>query len=274
MAEHRVIGAFEFKGEPHPRYDKPNYYFNLGPKDDVVNIPEDQAKISHDVYEARNILMLLKSTWGVRRILERTPDTKQAPPDEDRAWNMADEFIIRIKQAAGAGCVRDNVHVSLAAKALEQIREDIVRRVAKPIIYRYLAVLALCAAVVVAVAALLAGWADAHKFTNYSYVVIGSMLGAWLSAAATRQQVTFAGLQNFVDVVYDPPIRILFVVVFAIVLTLILQTGLIKIDIKGLDIANIDNVPWALVLGAVIGISEQALSVKVIDRVRQIIKLR
>jgi hypothetical protein len=162
----------------------------------------------------------------------------------------------------------------LASKSLQQIREDIMRRMAKPIIYRYLAVLALYATGVGVAAALCAGWANANDYTNYSYVVIGAMMGAWLSATATRQQVTFTGLQDFVDVRFDPPIRILFVTVFAVVLTLILQAQLIKIEIKGFDIASIDKIRWALVLGAMIGISEQALSVKVIDRVRQIMKLR
>ncbi len=86
--------------------------FNLAPRPDVVEpIPEEQRKISQEVYEARNILVLLRERGVFRN------DTV-----------ALDEFITRVRQAATVGCVNNNVQTQLAIEALQQIRNDILRR--------------------------------------------------------------------------------------------------------------------------------------------------
>src|SRR4051812_1170799 len=73
--------------------------FNLTHRDDFHGpIPEDQRKVSYDVYEARNVLKLLK---------------------EDRAFGKKgpyDEFIKRVVQAARAGCVAPYAEPGLASQ--------------------------------------------------------------------------------------------------------------------------------------------------------------
>ena len=129
-----VAGAFEIEGEGE--------MFNLKHKDVAGGIPDDQRKISHDVYEARNILKLLKDKGAFRNDVE--------------SFN---EFITRVLQAAKSGCVEQHVDTRLAAEALEQIRTDIVRRKGRAITYRYLFFLALwgLAGAGVAVVIILAG---------------------------------------------------------------------------------------------------------------------
>lgn len=98
--------------------------FNLKPKDVEAAIPEDQREISHEVYEARNVLKLLQAHHGFKK--------------DDATY---DEFIKRVVEAAEAGCVINNVKTRLAAGALNQIRCDIVQRKGRRILYRYLSVL-------------------------------------------------------------------------------------------------------------------------------------
>jgi len=103
--------------------------FNLRPRANFKGaIPEDQRKITQAVYEARNVLTLLK---------------------DDKAISDAHfkEFIERTTQAGFAGCVAENVDPRLAGEALEQIRADIIRRAATPLVYRYLRALALWAGI-------------------------------------------------------------------------------------------------------------------------------
>src|ERR1700735_4094852 len=109
-----IAPAFEYEG------GKLGDDFNLQPRRTYKGvIPEDQRRIAFDVYEARNVLKLLKERGAI----------------EDQLFK---EFITRVNQAGLAGCAsNDSVHPSLGAAALEQIRADIVRRAGTPLVYRY-----------------------------------------------------------------------------------------------------------------------------------------
>jgi len=62
--------------------------FDLRPLANAAAVPEDQQKVVHDAYEARNILKLLKA--------------HDVFIQDDVSY---DEFIARIRQAARAGCI-------------------------------------------------------------------------------------------------------------------------------------------------------------------------
>jgi hypothetical protein len=110
-------GVFEFENNDESEN------FNLRPRADrTAPIPDERRKVSHGIYEARNILKLLKEQGAVRK--------------ENGAYN---EFIRRVIQAAHAGCIGPHAEPKLAEAALEQIRADVVRRKGRPLVYRYLA---------------------------------------------------------------------------------------------------------------------------------------
>ncbi|HET7877057.1 MAG TPA: hypothetical protein VFN71_16155 [Methylomirabilota bacterium] len=246
-----AAGAFAIDVNEH---EKDN--FNLRPLDLPDPIPEDQRKLSHDVYEARNILKLLKE--------------QRAFQHDAAAYN---EFINRVLQAATVGCVARHVDTRLAAEALEQIRADVVRRKGRTITYRYLSALAGWALAGVAVGLLLV---FAERFfpglTGYGWVIMGSMGGAWISVAVTRRDISFEGTQDFLDFRYEPFIRVLFVGCLTSVLALFLQLKILSLAIGGVDLAAFpDHIGWALVLGVIAGIGEKALSVQVIERARKVL---
>jgi hypothetical protein len=104
-----VSGVFEFENGDESEN------FNLKPLDDRHGpIPDDQRKISHEVYEARNTLKLLKEHGAFRE-------------GKGKASVAYNEFMGRVIQAAKAGCIGPNVDTKLAGEALEQIRADIMR---------------------------------------------------------------------------------------------------------------------------------------------------
>lgn len=51
-------GSFEFAD------DNRGDSFNLKPKDVATPIPEDQRQLNHEVYEARNVLKLIRERGG------------------------------------------------------------------------------------------------------------------------------------------------------------------------------------------------------------------
>jgi hypothetical protein len=229
--------------------------FDLRPLASASAIPEDQQKVCRDAYEVRNILKLLKA-HGVF-----TQD------------NISyDEFIARIRQAARAGCIIPNATPGLATSALEQIRTDVVRRKGRTIVYRHLRVLAKCGwpGAIVAVLLILGGQFWLPELGGYGWVILGGMVGAWALRAASGQQVSFGGIQDYLDFRYEPYIRMAFVAVVAAIFALFLRLGILSLKIGDIDLGGFaGNVGLAFALGAIAGISEKQLTVHVIDRARQ-----
>jgi len=226
---------------------------NLEPQGEV---PHDQEVISRGYYAIRNTLMLLKSV-----------ETKDS----------FDEFEARNREAAQVGCVGVGpglvVNTRMAESAQSDIRDDVVRRKGKAIVYRYLLKLALIALAGVAVGCLvcLVGM-RAKPLSGYGAIIIGSMVGAWLSMASTRQDVAFDGIKDFADRWREPFVRILFVGLIATAFAVFLDAGLLPLKVGDLDFKTFHDRPiLALALGIICGISERAISVKVIERARKVI---
>jgi len=244
-------GAFEY--ENNDRSEK----FNLRPRPNFVGqIPEDQRKISQAVYEARNVLKLLKDDKAVSDALFQ-------------------EFIQRVTQAGDVGCVASNVHPKLADEALEQIRADIVRRAGRPLVYRYLGVLVVLALVGGALGLIIAHvgahcWPNSPMLAGYGYVLIGAMAGAWFSVAAVRWQISFDSIPDYPDIYLEPVIRMLFVAFVAAVFALFLHLSVITIKLGNLDFASFtSSISVALLVGFIAGITQRALSVQLTARAQK-----
>ncbi len=245
--------AFEFEGNDQSEN------FNLKPREDLTSpIPGDQRKVTQDVYEARNVLKLLK---------------------EDEAFGTQatyDEFIKRVTQAGRAGCVAPYVDPGGAGSALEQIRVDIVRRVGTPLAYLYLRSLAGWALVGIglALAVVIIGSKALPPIVGYGWVVIGAMLGAWFSVAASRWQIAFETIPGYLDRVYEPFVRMLFVGILGGAFALFLDLSILSIKIGNFDFADFNKSAGAAILvGFVAGIGERALSVQLLDRAQKILSL-
>jgi len=234
--------------------------FNLAPRPDVVEpIPEEQRKISQEVYEARNILVLLRERGVFRN------DTV-----------ALDEFITRVRQAATVGCVNNNVQTQLAIEALQQIRNDILRRKWLTIVSRYLIVFAGWCLLGLAFGVVL-NWAASHfawlvGLTGFGLVIMASLPAAWFSAVYRSWQISFEGIPEFLHWHYEPFIRMLSVVILALILALFLLTKIISIQIGSVDLGGFpDSVTLALSLGAIVGLSARALSAQLTERVQKVV---
>src|SRR5258706_9824005 len=128
-----VKGMFKFHN------DERGDQFNLRPRDDRSGaIPEDQRKISYELYEARNVLKLLQEEGAFK-------SDDKAKGDTTPGVKSYDEFIARLTQAAEVGCVSEGVDTALALKARDELRMDIARRKGRHITNTCSLPLALCA---------------------------------------------------------------------------------------------------------------------------------
>jgi hypothetical protein len=243
--------AFEFENNNETEN------FNLTHRVDLDRpIPEDQRKVAQGVYEARNLLKLLK---------------------EDRAFGREgayDEFMKRVIQAGRAGCVAPYVDTSAASGALEQIRADIIRRVGTPLAYRYLRSLAgwALAGIVLGFIVVIIGHKALIPIVGYGWVVIGAMVGAWFSVAAARWQIAFETIPNYIDTRYEPFVRMLFVGILSGAFALLLDLSVLSIKIGNLDLADFSrSVGAAILVGFIAGIGERGLSVQLVERAQTIL---
>ncbi len=139
--------------------------------------------------------------------------------------------------------------------------------------YRYLMYLAAWAFSGVVVGCLVVAGSKAWPgLAGYGWIIMGSMVGAWISVAATRWEISFDGIQDFLDVRFEPFVRVLFVGLLTSVFALFLQLRLIPLKIGEFDLSTFaDNRTWALLIGVVAGIGEKGLSVQVVERARKVL---
>ena len=254
-----IPGAFTLDDE-HVDQKFAGDNFNLRPLDNRLGpIPDDQRKISHEVYVVRNTLKFLyERKQRLATIAEKDYE----------------EFIERVKQAARVGCTGVNVDTVLAATALDDIRGDVVQRYGRKIAFHYLLVLAAWAAGGILLGFIVIGtlrWSGLEALSGYGYLLIGSMVGAWLSVASSRWEIAFDGIPEFMDMSAEPPVRLLFVGLLAMTFGLFLQLGIIPIKIGEVSLKTFNAMPqWALLLGIIAGVGERALSMQLLTRAKQV----
>ena len=243
-----TAGAFDIDGD----FKK----FNLKPKDIEGEIPEEQRTLSQGIYYAAGVLKLLD---------------EQDIFEDDKSL---EEFQERLLEAAEVGLAAQHVKSKLAARALEQIRDEIVLRKGRTIQFRYLGKLLTWAVLGAALGGLVVALAEtiAPGLQGYGWVLIGSMAGAWMSVAASRREIAFEDLPYFLDSRLEPVIRLIFVGLLATAVALFLQLDVISIEFLQVDFADFaGNVGVALLLGLVAGIGERALSVRLVKRAQEVV---
>lgn len=243
-------GAFEISNEE----DLENY--DIKPKDNV-EVPKTQREFQQRVYATRGVLKLLREQ-GVF----------------ENEQTVLKEFQTRILETARAG-LTEYVQLELAVGALEQVREELVIRKGKRVVYRYLTRLAWWCLSGVGVGVLFV-LASAYKLApwlvGYGPVLIGAMAGAWLSVASGRRDVAFEDLPNFLGSKVEPAVRMAFVGLLAMIVALFIELGAVTITVGNLAFVDFStSTTAALLLGVITGIGERALSVRIIQRAREIV---
>lgn len=243
-------GAFKIHEEP----------FHIEPLPEITRIPEDQWKLNQAIYFAVNVLYQMREAKAFK-------DNEVGP--------SYDHFYGRLVEAARAGLEGKNAFTKECAAALEQIKGDIVRRKGRGIKYSYLVKLAFWGVVGIVLGAamiVVAQESGISALVGYGWVVMGSMAGAWMSVAATRRQICFEDIPTLLDTRLEPIIRMAFVALLSSILALALELNVISVKVASLDFSQFaTNTGAAIFLGVAAGISERAVSVRLIQRAGELL---
>lgn len=254
-------GLFEIKYVKQDDPSAANYgEFFIHVKDTPQPIPDDQREIELSIYETIGIMKLLRE----QRVF--------GPMDKSYR-----EFMERLSGVARVGLAAKHVKTRLAAKALEQIRAEIGLRKGAAIKLSYLFRLAcwgvggIAAGGLVVLAASV--WPEVFSpVYSYGWLIMGAMVGAWMSIAATRQTVEFDELPNLLGSHFEQFARMLFVALLASAVGLMLELDILTLEVAGINLNEFARDPRvALFLGLVAGIGEKALSARLIDRANEIV---
>lgn len=239
--------------------EKLNEEFNIKPKDRPAPIPEEQSEIAHGIYE----------TWGVLKLLR-----EQGVFSGDNDQEVFREFRDRLVQVAQVGLAANNVKTRTAAKALEQIRQGIILRKGVAIKLRYLLQLAIWSLYGILAGLILIVLSGTGTIpatlAGYGWVLIGAMVGAWMSVASTRRALAFHEIAEYLSSTREPIVRLLFVGFLAMTLALMITYGVITLDMGKASLADFhDKRGVAVLIGLIAGIGEKAVSLRIIERVQK-----
>lgn len=247
-------GAFEIL--PVPGNDEE---FNLKPKDRPEPIPEEQSEIANGIYE----------TWGVLKLL-REQRVFSSKSDQQ----VFEEFRERLIEVAEVGLKANHVKTRTAAKALEQIRQGVILRKGVAIKLTYLLQLAIWSLYGIFAGLILVFFAGTGNIpatlAGYGWVLIGAMVGAWMSVASTRSTLAFHEIAEYLSSTREPIVRLLFVGFLAMTLALLITYGVITLDMGKASLADFhDKRGVAVLIGLIAGIGEKAVSLRIIERVQK-----
>jgi hypothetical protein len=190
-----------------------------------------------------------------------------------------DEYFPRLGDIALASLGQDQVRVGRLA--LTAFQDEILTREASHVKNAYIRRLGLYG-LAIGVPALLfylycRYGADAngelYRFREFVSLVMGSLLGTWLSFSIRRVQLSFWDLTRLEEDMLDPAIRLIFVAGLTVVVGLLLSTKAVVVTIGGFGSNFLHSGTVAVLIGCLCGIGELGLSAAVARRASDFIGL-
>jgi hypothetical protein len=187
-----------------------------------------------------------------------------AEPD---GQNRFDEYRYKLFGLAQVG-LEGYPSVETAQLALAGLQSEIVRREGPRIKNNYMRRLGRWALVFGGAAAI--AYLVIHNnrgfsiqlaaFNNFFLLWTGTMIGAWLSFGLRKPTITLSDLAGLETDMVEPPLRLLFTGFIALTIAFIFQIGMVNVVIGGLKTNELmAHGLTALVIGLLLGVSEQAL---------------
>jgi hypothetical protein len=99
-----------------------------------------------------------------------------------------------------------------------------------------------------------------YTYRNLFLLWTGTMVGAWLSFGIRRPQIAFKNLASIEDDMVEPAIRLIFTGLLALTIAFIFVCGMVTVEVGELSSGDLlSRGSTALLIGALLGVSEQAL---------------
>jgi hypothetical protein len=221
-------------------------------------VPADQLKFKAEVEDTLTTLQVIfqeKKIWKIGQS-GKTPYQRQF-----------EEYRGKLRTLAQVGLAGD-ADPNAGSQALKTLQSEILRREGPRIKNAYMKVLgtwAVAFGVLTAVAYLVARNNSSFSlllssFRNTFLVWTGTMIGTWLSFGLRRPILAFDDLGALESDMVEPAVRLVFTGLIAITIALIFHSGMVHVSVGGLSSANLfAQGSTALLIGILLGVSEQAL---------------
>jgi hypothetical protein len=178
-----------------------------------------------------------------------------------------DEYQFKLKALAQVG-LQDNASPDTARLALTALQDEILRREGPRIKNAYMSRLGAWAlifggAAVIVYLILHNNDGFSRQFSsllNLALVWAGTMVGTWLSFGLRKPVIALSDLNSLESDMVEPPLRLIFTGLIALTISFIFLTGMVNVAIGTLKSAELlVHGSTALVIGLLLGVSEQAL---------------
>jgi hypothetical protein len=246
-------GAFVVGRDPqNPR----DVLFQPRPGQDAAAIPETQLNLRDDVDRTLTVLRMLFAEGDPR----------------------FEEYFRSLLSLSQVGLVGANAQPQLAARALAAMKDDITGREGGRIKNQYMKYLGLNALVLggpLVLAALImhVQWPQFAVFRNFLFLSSGCMVGVWLSFGIRKVSLQFGDLSILEQDRLEPIVRLLFSGFLTVIIGLLFYVKGIEVKIGDISSAECFNgADMALLVGALCGVSEQALPSRISQEATSLLK--
>lgn len=191
-----------------------------------------------------------------------------------------DEYFRPLLSLAQLGLVGNSANPSLAQRALDSLKFEIVTREGGAIKNGYMKKLGRMS-LALGLPAILVGilfqqYAPLlYTLVSFLFLWAGCMMGVWLSFGARKIQISFDELVILEQDRLSPSIRLVFAGSLTLIIGLLIATKALVLQLGDFSTANfMVDVKVQLLIGALCGISEQALSSKVSQHAKDFLGIK
>ncbi|MEA2992380.1 MAG: hypothetical protein QOD40_1300 [Alphaproteobacteria bacterium] len=229
-------------------------------------VPTDQLELYADITDTLTTLEVILPPGAAVQ-----PD---APPT-----NRFDQYRVKLFSLAQVG-LQGSADAKAARQGLNALQAEILTREGPRVKNSYMKTLGAWAtlfAAIVFVAYFIVRWFIPpnwllYQTRNTALLWVGTMAGVWLSFGVRRAILNLKDLSNLEADKVEPAIRLIFTGVIAIIIELMFICGMVNIDVGGLHSAQLlIHGTQALLIGALLGISEQAIPGALTKRASQFV---
>ena len=191
-----------------------------------------------------------------------------------------EEYFRPLLSLAQLGLVGNSANPALSQRALDSLKFEIVSREGGTIKNGYMKKLGLASLILglpaVFLGILIRNFApDLNTLESFLFLWTGCMAGVWLSFGARKIQINFEELGILEQDRLNPSIRLIFAGLLTLIIGLLIATRTLVLQLGDFTTANLtSDIKAQLLIGALCGISEQALSSKVSQHAKDFLGIK
>jgi len=238
-------------------------------KENLAVVPPDQLKLKADIEMTQTVLQTILPDENA----ELKPKTMTAMQHRYAAYQTK---LLGLAQVG----LQTPADPDSSRQALESLQMEILVREGPRVKNGYMKVLGVWAAVSGALTAIIylmlrnnPNFSQLlHAYQNLLVLWTGTMIGTWLSFGLRRPKLAFKDLGALEDDMVEPGFRLIFTGLIAIIIAFIFASGMVNVSVGGLNSASLlAHGSSALLIGMLLGVSEQALPGTLTKRASQFV---